>query len=167
MNRTSIFRSLSVGMLACITLLAGCSTDNTIAFTNVSESALNVEFFVLDASMPSDSATTFVSNDRMQVAPGQTVEYALSMSAQYEGSDDTLIHMHVEPVTPSWDTDPCEYWLEMLTMPPVTIVATGSPDALSFDAGNGAVAIIPSNELQKGRFEHASYATADESEGSN
>ena len=64
------------------------------------------------------------------------------------------MHVQVQTVTPSWEPPGKEYWLEVVTQAPVTIVATGEGEKLEFDSGAGEVALIPSKQLKKGRFEY-------------
>ena len=52
-----------------------------------------------------------------------------------------------------------EHWLEVLTRPPVHIVASGRSDKLEFRSFEGEVAIIPDRERSGGRF---AYHTAPE-----
>ena len=62
------------------------------------------------------------------------------------------MHVSVEPIGPSWQETSKQYWLELMTKPPVNIVATGSGNDLAFDTGRGAIAQIPPSKI--GTFEH-------------
>ena len=156
-----------IGMLAgCVALtgiMGGCFSSKKVAFTNVSDSWLNVRFYVANPEMeamnqepseaPSDSPQ-FLAEGKLQVQPGETANYILTRNPNYSGQGEKIVHIQVEPVTPSWQPAGRSYWLELLTPPPVTIVATGSPNQLVFNSGTGAVAQIPEREIEQGRFDH-------------
>jgi hypothetical protein len=96
----------------------------------------------------------FVTETTMQVKPGGTTTYKLTRNPNYSTKGMSLVHVQVEPVTPTWMPPARQFWLELLTPPPVTIVATGTGEALKFNTGQGAVAVIPEREIEGGRFEH-------------
>jgi len=126
-----------------------------VTFSNFSASWLNVNYFV-GGMEPDDSSgvTDLVSAHTIQVQPGETVRYRLTRNPKYRKSADQLIHIRVLPVTPSWEPVETEYWMELLTHPPVTIIATGLPDRIEFLTGNGAIALIPSSDFRKRQFSH-------------
>jgi len=149
-------------VLGCVALagnLGGCSFSNVfggsskkVAFTNVSDASLNVRFFMENPS--SDDKNAFLSDQKFQIDRGETAEYKLARNPNYDAEKETVVHINVQPVNPSWQSAGREYWLELLTHPPVTIVATGSANALEFTAGTGAIAVIPEKEITAGRFRH-------------
>lgn len=168
MFKTITFPHTALALAGALLVLGGCSSSREIAFTNVSNTALNIEFYALDASAP-NAGTTFVRQKRAQVATGDTVEYAVPKSAGKDGGD-VLVHMQIEPVVPSWEPDPMRYWLEMLTTPPITIVATGKSDAIVFETGTGSVVRIPKEQMEQGRYDYRlapvdEQASADEAGG--
>ena len=63
--------------------------------------------------------------------------------------------IHVETVSPTWKPTGQQYWLELLTRPPMHIVAAGVPEKLYFKSFKGEVAIIPKRE-QDGRYTYRS-----------
>jgi hypothetical protein len=153
----------SVKLLAGLTLagvLGGCasmssmfgSSASTVSFTNVSDSAVNVRFFVEDFGEDGTGSGQFTSVESFQVNRGDSADYKLSRSASFQANGEAVVHVQVSPVTPSWETKSRDYWLELLTQPPVSIVATGSVSDLTFNTGQGEIAVIPSKEI-KG-FEH-------------
>jgi hypothetical protein len=139
-------------LAACAVLvsgLCGCVLlNNKVAFTNVSDTWLNVRFFV----STSESSNEMVSKRKFQVRPGETAKFAVSHKAGRTGQD-RLVHMQVETVTPSWEPPGKQYWMELLTEGPVNIVASGKGEKLEFETGSGEVAAIPGKELKR-RFEY-------------
>ena len=124
----------------------GCSFARSIQFTNVSESWLNVRYYVGEKDAPGPEAVTpLYWKKTQQVKPGDTARYTPPRS---------LVHIQVESVTPSWEPPARQYWLELLTRPPVHIVAAGGGEKLDFKSGSGEVAIIPERELSGGRYEY-------------
>ncbi|MHC4710860.1 MAG: hypothetical protein ACYTA3_10720, partial [Planctomycetota bacterium] len=79
------------------------------------------------------------------VEPGVSADYRPSWN---------LVHIQVEEVSPTWVPTGKEYWLELLTKPPVHIVASGRGEKLEFKSFRGEVAIIPEGERADGRFEY-------------
>lgn len=53
-----------------------------------------------------------------------------------------------------WEPAGRQYWLEVLTSPPVNVVASGDEGGLNFETGTGAIAQIPQRERKSGRFEY-------------
>jgi hypothetical protein len=138
-------------------------TSRKITLNNVSDTALNVSVFVwTDPQMQGGDATgeetgesgAFVCDKAFQLARGETGKYNLSRAAIMNAAGNPVVHIKVQPVSPSWQPAAAEYWLELLTDPPVSIVATGPAGALTFNAGEGQIALIPQGELDSGRFEH-------------
>ncbi len=163
-------RSLAcLGALTLAGAMGGCSsmpeflggTSKNISFNNVCDSPLNVTYFVR-ATMPPvgwkgtpeewNGTGTFMADRTFQVDRGETVTYRL----KWNNTNDTqpATHIRVQPVGPSWVSTSAEYWLEVLTAPPVNIVATGVADDLTFNCGSGAIAVIPEREIEAGRFDH-------------
>jgi hypothetical protein len=124
-----------------------------VKFSNVSDTALNVSFYVEEEAAGSQKKT-FVGHQTLQVARGKETTYKLSRHQNWNGNRDATVHVCVEPVTPSWTSAAPRYWLELLTHPPVSIVATGSASTLTFNTGTGQIATIPSSEINSGKFEH-------------
>lgn len=154
-RRTSCRTVTAVGYMTMLGILGGCTSSNTffttsssnsVTFTNQSDSALNVGFFIGYQHM-SEPSEEFLGRDRMQVAPGATVRYALNKNPYYDPNHTPLVHVQVQPVTPSWEA-PEPYWLELLTAPPVSIVASGTKE-LEFDAGPGQVEVIPHEQIDR------------------
>lgn len=140
--------------LSCVCLMQiGCGSSRSITFTNVSDSWLNVNYFVASPETGSDSIL-MISEKAIQVSPGQTATYSLSRNSNYAKDRSSLVHIRVRPVTPSWEEVGTEYWMELLTNPPVTIVAAGTGDRFEFMTGNGALALIPASQLKDSRFAH-------------
>ena len=169
--RTRIHRAgLALGAICAVTMLGGCFGSNKVAFTNVSDSWLNVRFYVQDpANIEYDeygepmNTPAFVSAKKIQIEPGETAMYSVSNSSGFHSkTQDLLVHIQIEPVTPSWQPAGYEYWLEMLTPTPVTIVASGTPENIKFNSGQGAVAIIPEHAMEDGRFEHRVVVVTDQ-----
>ena len=126
--------------------LGGCSFTRSIKFTNVSETWLNIDYYVGAKDAPEQEGVTPMYWKRtMQVKPGETARYTPPRM---------LVHIQIETVAPSWEPPARKYWLELLTRPPVHIVATGRGDKLDFKTGSGEVAIIPERELSGSRYEY-------------
>ena len=139
------------GMAVAVTLiggLSGCVGSNKVTFTNVSDSWVNVRFFVGKAQ----GSTELTSNRKFQVKPGETAKFAVSVNASGRSSD-RLVHMQVEAVKPSWEDPGRTYWMELMTEGPVKIVASGKGDKLEFETGSGEVARIPNKQIKR-RFEY-------------
>ena len=138
-------------LAACLTLaggLAGCSSANVITFTNVSDTWIDVRIFI--AKNP--NSQLLVSKRKFQIKPGVTTEFNVGRSANRRGQS-PLVHMQVQPVTPSWDPPSKQYWMELLTDGPVKIVTSGEGGKLEFDTGDGEVAHIPGKQLKR-RFDY-------------
>ena len=131
--------------LSVVCGLGGCTMGKGIKFTNVSDTWLDVRYFVGPKVEESDGTTDLYWKRTQQVKPGQTARFT---------PPNSLVHIRVETVTPSWEPASQSYWLELLTSPPVHIVATGRGDKLDFKTGSGEVAIIPERELTSGRYEY-------------
>lgn len=147
--------SVLVVVLSVFQLGCNSSGSRAITFTNFSSSWLNVNYFVESQEQDelSDSIE-LISVNTIQVPPGETISYRLTRNSIYRRGRGQLVHIRVLPVTPSWETVEKEYWMELLTLPPVTIVATGMPDRISFMTGNGAIALIPSSDFRQKQFNH-------------
>lgn len=137
-------------LAACLTLagLVGCGSTNRIIFTNVSDTWVDVRLFV--AKNP--NSQQLMSKRKFQVKPGETTEFNVGRSANRRGQS-PLVHMQVQPVTPSWDPPSKQYWMELLTDGPVKIVTSGEGGKLEFDTGDGEVAHIPGKQLKR-RFDY-------------
>lgn len=128
--------------------LGGCSSSNKIIFTNLSDSWLNVRFFVGKSA----GSTELVSKQRFQVMPDETAKFAITRRSNRAGHG-RLVHMQVESVTPSWEDAGKEYWMELLTEGSVKIVVRGKGEKLQFETGVGEVAHIPGKQLKR-RFDY-------------
>jgi hypothetical protein len=128
--------------------LGGCTGSNKVTLTNVSDSWLNVRFFVSTA----EGSNELTSKRRFQVKPGETARFAISRGSGGGGTG-RLVHMEVETVTPSWEPADRQYWMELLTEGPIKIVASGKGDKLEFETGAGQVAQVPGRQ-RKRRFEY-------------
>ncbi len=142
----------SAWLLGCVALgsgLTGCTLFRSIQFTNVSDSWLNVRFFVGATDATKEGPNELLSKRLFQVPPGESAKFAPTRK---------LVHIQVQSITPTWEPPGKQYWLELLTHPPVHVVATGRSDKLDFKTGSGELAIIPERELAGGRF---TYVIAD------
>ncbi len=140
---------LFVALLGCLALasgFAGCASSKSLKFTNVSDSWLDVRIFVGSAALNPEQSSRLVNRRTFQIPPGKTVSYT--------PLGHPLVHVQVEPVTASWQSSGKQSWLELLTPPPVNIVASGSGGRLDFDTGPGTVALIPERELKRGRYQY-------------
>jgi hypothetical protein len=130
--------------------LVGCASSK-IKFTNVSDVWLNAWFYVGAAEADVQEGPNDLYRQRsIQVAPGGSASFRPPPG---------LVHLQVETVSPTWVPTGREHWLEVLTRPPVHIVASGRSDKLEFRSFEGEVAIIPDRERSGGRF---AYHTAPE-----
>ncbi len=134
--------------LTVLAVLSGCLPSNNVTFTNVSDSWLNVRFFV-----GYEGSNELVSEHRFQVAPGETARFRVRGQSNMLDTPPPLIHMQVETVTPSWEPPGNQHWLELLTLGPVNIVAGSRGGKIGFESGSGEVARIPSRQL-KYRFKY-------------
>jgi hypothetical protein len=135
--------SLAVGV-ALVGGLGGCARSG-IKFTNVSDSWLNVWFYVGPAEAPGMCPNDLYRQCALQVEPGASANYRPPWN---------LVHIQVVEVSPTWVPTGREYWLELLTRPPIHIVANGRGQKLEFKSFRGEIAIIPESERADGRFEH-------------
>lgn len=159
MTRTNTLRRLAfpVVVIALSAFQLGCNSSRPqgVTFTNFSATWLNVNYFVEGLEQDEFSnSIELISTNTIQIPPGETVNYLLTLNSNYRKSEDQLVHIRVLPVTPSWETVEKEYWMELLTNPPVTIVATGLPGRIEFMTGNGAIALIPGSDFRKKQFDH-------------
>jgi hypothetical protein len=130
--------------MAVVGGLGGCSRS-AIKFTNVSDSWLNVSYFVGSTDATEPSPGDLYRRRALQVEPGDSANYRPTRN---------LVHIQVEEVGPTWVPTGKQYWLELLTKPPVHIVASGRGEKLEFKSFRGEVAIIPEGERADGRFEY-------------
>jgi hypothetical protein len=135
--------SVAVG-IAVVGGLSGCSRSS-IKFTNVSDSWLNVRFYVGSTDPPAPCPTDLYRQRALLVEPGASGNYRPPWN---------LVHIQVEEVSPTWVPTGKQYWIELLTKPPVHIVASGRGEKLEFKSFRGEVAIIPEGERADGRFEY-------------
>ena len=135
--------SVAVG-IAVVSGLSGCSRSS-IKFTNVSDSWLNVQFYVGSTEASAPCPSDLYRQRALQIEPGVSADYRPSWN---------LVHIRVEEVSPTWVPTGQQYWLELLTRPPVHIVANGRGEKLEFKSFWGEIAIIPENERADGRFEY-------------
>ncbi|MHC5114478.1 MAG: hypothetical protein ACYTGP_08635 [Planctomycetota bacterium] len=162
-------------VLAGLTLaaVAGCASgpsffggsSRKVSFTNVASTPLNVTYYVKSEPMamtaegeaaPTESSgdATFMPQKTFQLDRGESTSFSIARRATNGSNGSPTVHLRIEPVSPSWQPTDNPYWLEILTDPPVSIVATGSEGDLTFETGEGAVAEIPQSEIESGRFEH-------------
>lgn len=137
-------------LIACIVAsigLGGCGSAGDVVFTNVSESWLNVRFFV--GRTP--NSNELLSKRSFEVRPGETARFKVRRKSSRGTS--ALVHMQVQAVTPSWDPPGKQYWMELLTQAPVKVVASGKGEKLDFEVGDGELARIPNRQLKK-RFNY-------------
>jgi hypothetical protein len=134
-----------VAAAACAGSLCGCALLRPIRFTNVSEDRLQVRFYVGEPRGAGRVPARLVSRRAYDLGPGGTVRYRPSGD---------IVHVQVAVLAPGRQDHPADYWLEVLTRPPVHIIATGDGDTLDFSAGSGELALIPRRELSGGRFEY-------------
>lgn len=128
--------------IAVTAVLTGCANSG-VRFTNVSDTWLNVSFFVGTSEIGPDAPEDLYRCKSMQVEPGET--------ARYTPAGD-LVHIQVQAVSPTWVPTGRRSWLELLTTPPIHVVAGGRDDKLDFKSFHGEVALIPQKELDAGRF---------------
>ena len=146
-------------MCACVAVLGalgGCSAPGDVTFTNVSESWLNVRFFV-ESGTGSDE---LVSKRNFQVRPGETTRFKIRRKSSRGTA--ALVHMQVQNVTPSWNPPGRQHWMELLTQDPVKVVASGKGEKLEFEVGDGEVARIPNRQLKRRFSYHIAGAPEEE-----
>ena len=144
-------------LLGCATLcwgMGGCLPwSKSVRFTNVSKTWLNVRFYAGEASVTDGQPALLASRRAYQVGPGGSVAFSPSSKS--------MVHVQVEPVTASWAPAGRQYWLEVLTSPPVNVVASGDAGRLEFETGTDAIAEIPERERTSSRFEYTVAGAAD------
>ena len=137
--------------------MGGCSTGNQVTLTNVSNSWVNVRFFV-EADRGSRK---LVSKKKFQIQPGETAKFSVDRKTNGHG-ESALVHLQVQTITPSWEGDGKRYWMELITEGPVKIVVRGEGKKLDFETGLGKVVRIPGRAVKK-KFEyHVAGAPAEE-----
>lgn len=130
--------------ISTVVVLGGCSLSG-VKFTNVSDTWLNVWFYEGSTpAVPTGDPQMLVRRKSIQVQPGGSATYR---------PREVLVHVQVETVTPTWVPTGRDYWLELLTRPPVHVVASGRADRLEFKSFDGEIAIIPERE-RGDRFTH-------------
>ncbi len=139
--------SLAAACLVAGAGLSGCDSASSVTFTNVSDSWLEVRFFV--GKRP--GSEQLVSQRTFQVRPSETTKFKVHRRASRGNT--SLVHMQVQQVTPSWEGPGKQHWMELLTQEPIKIVVSGAGDKLAFETGDGEVAEIPKRELKR-RFEY-------------
>ena len=85
-----------VASLLLIGVMGGCGTSNQVTFTNVSDTWLNVRFFVASAH----GSNQLVSRKKFQVKPGETAHFTIRRASSR--GEAALVHLQVQPLTPSW-----------------------------------------------------------------
>ncbi len=125
-------------------VMGGCSSSHQVTFTNVSESWLDLRFFVGTGQ----DSNELVSQKKFQVEPGETTQFSVSRKIDFRG-ETALVHLQVQAVKASWERESKRYWMELITEGSIKIVARGSGDKLSFETGSGEVARIPSKALKR------------------
>ncbi len=154
--------------VASVGVLTGCFPTG-LRFTNVSDTWLNVSFYVPGSGDPSKEPKYLYRRASLQVEPGDTARYRRNAD---------LVHIQVETVTPTWMPTGRHYWLELLTRDPMHIVASGRLDKIEFRSFKGEIALIPQREIDAGRFAYHTVvetpqptqltdAPTDEQSGSN
>ncbi len=147
-----------VAALGVVCVLGGCNLFGGLKFTNVSDTWLNVRYYVgpddradKDQAQPQAAQQTHAlyRHKELQVRPGTSVSYR---------PPEDLVHVQVQTVTPTWEPTGKEYWLELLTEAPVHIVAGGQKDKIEFKSFEGEIAMIPERERKAGRYEYLSPA---------
>jgi hypothetical protein len=123
-------------------VLTGCSMSS-VRFTNVSDTWLNVSFFVGTSEIESKEPEDLFRRKSIQVEPGET--------ARYRPMGD-LVHIRVQPVGPTWVPTGGQAWVELMTLPPIHVVASGRPEKLEFQSFHGEIALIPQREIDAGRY---------------
>ena len=146
-RRLGLLRILLTSLLGLsVPMLVGCSNSrkSEVSLTNVSDAWFDVTFFV-EATTQEGAAShrRLIGDTDLQIRPGETRSYALKRHPAYDERTRPLVHFRVRPVMPSWEESTTEYWMELLTLPPVTIVATGTARRIEFMTGDGALARIP------------------------
>jgi hypothetical protein len=140
--RLWVRRVVVIPALAAVAVLTGCQKSG-VRFTNVSDTWLNISFYVGGSEIPSDEPDDMYRRKTFMVEPGETVRYKPS---------GRLVHVQVETATPTWVPTGRQLWLELLTTPPIHVVANGRADKLDFQSFHGEIALIPQRELDAGRY---------------
>ncbi len=141
-NRPRVPRLVMAAVLVAGAVLTGCG-DSGVRFTNVSDTWLNVSFFVGTSEIGSEKPEDLYRQKSLQIEPGATARYKPTGG---------LVHVQVETVTPTWTPTGRDFWLEVLTTPPIHVVANGRADKLDFKSFHGEIALIPQRELHAGRY---------------
>ena len=158
-QRNAVRTILPILGLALLLGLGGCESPTTMTLTNVSDTYMNVAFFVEQPTQTqnfvetADDTPTFIGGEVLQVPTGGSVKYTLSKVARYRVDSGRRVHIKVQPVSPSWENTGEVYWVELLTRPPMMIVTSGTAEKLTFTAGRGAIAAIPDRQVAKSRYE--------------
>ena len=140
--RLWIRRLVAGPALAAAAVLTGCQKSG-VRFTNVSDTWLNVSFYVAASEIQTTEPEDLYRHKSLMVEPGETVRYKPSGN---------LVHLHVETATPTWVPTGRQLWLELLTTPPIHIVANGRADKVDVKSFHGEIALIPQRELDAGRY---------------
>ncbi len=146
--------------VAVVCVLGGCNLFGGLKFTNVSDSWLNVRYYVgpterPDTEQAGQKARVLYRHQEVQVRPGSSVSYR---------PPEDLVHVQVQTVSPTWEPTGKEYWLEVLTEAPIHIVSSGQVDKIEFKSFEGEIAMLPERERKAGRYEYLSPAQKQERE---
>lgn len=144
----------TVAILA-VGLVAACATG--VTFQNQSDTWVNVKVYVADPDERMESGWLFATTGTMQVAPGRTTTYALAENPKYKEGGAPVVHVEVTPAGATWE-NPEPFWIEVLTPVPITIVASGSREAMQFNSENGMVQAIPENLVSSGAYQRVVMA---------
>ncbi len=131
-----------VPALAAAAVLTGCQKSG-VRFTNVSDTWLNVSFYVGASESKTTESENLYRSKSLMVEPGETVHFKPSGN---------LVHVQIETATPTWVPTGRQLWLELLTTPPLHVVANGRAEKLDFKSFHGEIALIPERELDAGRY---------------
>ncbi|MCH8271219.1 MAG: hypothetical protein IH985_08440 [Planctomycetes bacterium] len=141
--------------MACGLGLVGlCGCQATVSMNNGSDSWLDVRYYVANPPSEEGGAWNFIAIGRQQIKPESSAAYTLTDNPDYSPDGESVVHVLVEPTSPTWE-DAAQYWIELLTPAPITIVVTGSADSLEFSTEEGVIRNIPVGTLDGALFQYS------------
>lgn len=134
-------RWIVAGLAGAMALgLVGCGTSVTMS--NESESWVDVRYYVGNPPEEAGGAWKFVARGRQQIEPGSSASYDLSENSNFDDEGESVVHALVEPTAASWE-EASQYWVELLTPAPMTIMLSEGEEGLSFSTEEGVIKIVP------------------------
>jgi hypothetical protein len=151
---------MAAGMSTMVAALLGCNT--TVTMSNESDSWVDVRYFVGNPPAEEGDTWSFVAQGRQQIEPGSTKKFDLSDNPNFDENGEYVVHALIEPTAATWEKA-TQYWIELLTPVPMTVVVTEGEEGLEFSTEKGVLVAIPADTVDSRQYEHTTViATPDD-----